>query len=103
MNIKEMICPSCKGQRFKRIGPNTYECEYCGTVVKEEQPKQQQNPQIIQQQRQEPVNVNVNIKKDSDDIFSSIEDGLGKGIGGCLGVLVVCVFLLKACVESCTN
>lgn len=103
MSIKEMVCPSCKGQRFKRIGPNTYECEYCGTIVKEEQPKQKQPQKHVQQQPQKPVKVNVNVNRKSGDIFSSISDGLGKGIGGCLGVLVVCYFLMQACVASCTN
>lgn len=106
MNINDMTCPSCKGRRFKELAPNTFECQYCGAIVKEEPSPEPQTQPVVQQppQQQAPVRVAVNINKDADDVSSSMKKGfgqafgqsLGQSAGGCAGCLIF--FLIGVCV-----
>lgn len=33
--MDELVCPSCRGRQFTKISEHSYECRYCGALIKE--------------------------------------------------------------------
>lgn len=50
--MEELICNECKGRKFRKISASEYECEYCGSVIKETVQPQSPKVVIVQQPAQ---------------------------------------------------
>ncbi|MDE7166239.1 MAG: TFIIB-type zinc ribbon-containing protein [Bacteroidaceae bacterium] len=50
--MDELICPECKGRKFRKISSLEYECEYCGAVIKDTSTQSTPKVFVIQQPTQ---------------------------------------------------
>lgn len=51
MALQELVCSQCGSNELELFGANAYKCESCGTILKEEKPKDTPKPPPLPKQK----------------------------------------------------
>ena len=54
MSLQKLICTQCGSNELKVVSSTVFECESCGTILKEEKPKEIPQPPPIQKPKEKP-------------------------------------------------
>jgi transcription initiation factor TFIIIB Brf1 subunit/transcription initiation factor TFIIB len=54
MALQKLICTQCGSNELELFGRAAYKCESCGTILKEEKPKEVPQPPPVQPKKEKP-------------------------------------------------